>query len=81
MGRSGKPFPATWDNQGSGVDVSKDEFIKRIGGKDKTKRFTIGSDYKFNKDPTMNVNSPGVKKYICMVGKCSGVIDEKPKEE
>ena len=76
-----KQFPATWDEYGSGVDISKDEFIKRIGGKDKTKRVHIGGSYDFNKDSTFGVNDPGVKKYICMVGKCSGVIDGKPKNE
>lgn len=76
---SGKQFPLRWGDEG--VDVSRDEFIKRIGGKDKTKRKHIGTDYDFNKKADLNVNSPGVRKYICMVGKCSGVIDEKPQEE
>jgi hypothetical protein len=80
-GFSKKPYPITWEKHGSGVDISQDEFVKRIGGKEKNKRYHVGTSHDFNKDPTLNINSPNVKKYICMVGKCSGVIDKKPKDE
>lgn len=83
-----KPFPAKWGDEG--VDVSKDEFVKRWG-KQKEPRKHVGSNFKVNlpganRDERgftgdMNINSPAVKKFICMVGKCSGVINEKPKED
>lgn len=80
MGSFGKkPFPAKWGDEG--VDVSKDEFVKRIGGKEKNPGRHVGTSYDFNRKGNMDVNSPSVKKFICMVGNCSGVIDKKPKEE
>lgn len=78
MGDFKKQFPASWENYGTGVDVSRDQFIKPIGKKAKGRE--IGSNYSFNKG-NMDVNDPAVRKYICMVGKCSGVIDDKPKDE
>ena len=77
---SKKPFPAKWGDEG--VDVSKDEFVKRWGTQ-KDHRVHVGANFKTNLPGSdLNTNSPAVKRYICMVGNCSGVgIDKKPKEE
>lgn len=71
-----KPFPATWGDEG--VDVSKDEFVKRWG-KQKDNRVHVGANFK-NNQPT-DMGSASAKKYACMVGNCTGLIDKKPKEE
>ena len=84
-----KPFPATWGDEG--VDVSKDEFVKRWGKQNEPRKH-VGANFKVdlpgaNRNDTgftgdMNINSPGVKRFICMVGNCSGVgIDKKPKDD
>lgn len=61
-------FPITHRKNTGGVDVSKDKFHKPINMK----------DYPFAKMNPDDETDPRLKKYICMVGKCSGVIDEKP---
>lgn len=76
MGSFKKPFPITWGNEG--VDVSKDEFIKRWG-EQKEKRYHVGTNFKVNQPGEMG--SKAARKYACMVGHCTGIIDEKPKEE
>jgi hypothetical protein len=83
-----KPFPVRWGDEG--VDVSRDEFVKRWG-KQKDPQKHVGANFKVDLPGAhrgdggfindMSINSPGVKKFICMVGKCSGVINEKPKED
>lgn len=78
MGDFKKPFPAKWGQEG--VDVSKDEFVKRWG-EQKDKRYHVGSNFKNNLPKQMGTDDPATRKYICMVGNCSGVIDKKPKEE
>jgi len=71
-----KPFPAKWGDEG--VDVSKDEFVKRWG-KQKDNRVHVGTNFKVNQPSDMG--SAAAKKYACMVGNCTGLIDKKPKEE
>jgi hypothetical protein len=71
-----KPFPVKWGDEG--VDVSRDEFIVRWGSQ-KDKRYHVGANFKVNQPKDMGEKA--AEKYACMVGKCTGLIDEKPKEE
>lgn len=82
MGFTKKPFPIVWGDEG--VDVSRDEFFPHVGGKLVGKRVHVGSNFKFPKGeqkPGKYQATPDMQKYICMVGKCSGVLGKKKNNE
>lgn len=65
------PYPLTAKNTGM-TDYTNKEFVKRWPKSNK-----VGLDVPVFPEGTLSGNvSKGAKKYICMVGKCSGVLND-----